>query len=192
VTAPGTTARPGTAVRGALRLLARHPGPAYAAAAVATLANTVLDVLRQVLVWDDPSLAHALLVDAVGFLTGLVAQLWVTGAVAGLTTGGRGTWRGALPRGAALARAAVRRAPATVLAGVVLGGAVSAVLTLPASIAALGFRHVLGPLGAPSAGAFSVAAVSDVVASCATLPFLALVLALAGGSAGVGAGRSAR
>jgi hypothetical protein len=84
---------------------------------------------------------------------------------------------------------AVRRAPAAVLGGVVLGGAVSAVLTLPASVGALGFRHVLGPLGAPSVGAFTVAAVSDAVASCVTLPFLALVLALAGGSARPRAGR---
>jgi hypothetical protein len=190
--AAGVTARPGTSVRAVLRLLGRRAGPAYAAAAVATLANTVPDVLRQVLVWRDPSLAHALLVDVVGFLTGLAAQLWVTGAVAGLTTGGRGTWRGALPRGTALAWRAVRRSPATVLAGVVLGGAVSALLTLPASVAALGFRSVLGPLGSPPVGAFAVAAVSDVVASCATLPFLALVLALAGGSAGPGPGRSAR
>ena len=174
--------RPGSVVRDALRLLGRHAGPAYAAAAVATLVNTVPDVARQALVWDDPSRGHALLVDVVGFLTGLVAQLWVTGAVAGLAAGDRGSWRGALSRGTALAWRAVRRSPTTVLAGVVLGGGVSAVLTLPASIAALGFGHVLGPLGAPSVGAFAVAALSDVVASCATLPFLGLVLALTGGS----------
>jgi hypothetical protein len=180
-------------VGAALRLLGRRAGPAYFAAAAATLVNTVPDVLRQVLVWDDPSRGHALLVDVVGFLTGLAAQLWVTGAVAGLSEGSsRGTWRGALPRGAALAWQAVRRSPATVLAGVVLGGAVSAVLTLPASVAALGFGHVLGPLGAPSAGAFAVAAVSDAVASCVTLPFLGLVLALAGGSAVPRPGRSPR
>jgi hypothetical protein len=176
----------------ALRLLGRRAAPAYAAAAVATLVNTVPDVLRQVLVWDDPSRVHALLVDVVGFLTGLAAQLWVTGAVARLATGGRGTWRGALPRGTALAWRAVRHAPGAVLAGVVLGGAVSAVLTLPASVAALGSGSVLGPLGAPPVGAFAVAAVSDAVASCVTLPFLALVLALAGGSARPPAGRSAR
>jgi hypothetical protein len=179
-------------VGAALRLLSGRAGPAYAAAAVATLVNTVPDVLRQVLVWDDPSRAHALLVDVVGFLTGLVAQLWVTGAVADLATGSRGTWREALPRGTALAWRAVRRSPTTVLAGVVVGGAVSAVLTLPASVAALGFGHVLGPLGAPPVGAFAVAAVSDVVASCATLPFLGLVLALVGGSREASPGRSPR
>jgi hypothetical protein len=175
--------RPAPVVGAALRLLGRRAAPAYAAAATATLLNTVPDVLRQVLVWHDPSRVHALLVDVVGFLTGLVAQLWVTGAVAGLTAGSRGTWRGALTRGTALAWRAVRRSPATVLAGVVLGGGVSAVLTLPASIAALGFGHVLGPLGAPSVAAFTGAAVSDAVASCVTLPFLGLVLALTGGSA---------
>ena len=68
-------------------------------------------------------------------------------------------------------------------AGVVLGGAVSACLTLPASIAALGLDGVLGPLDAPSAAAFTVATVSDVVASWVTLPFLAVVLVLTAGSA---------
>jgi hypothetical protein len=87
---------------------------------------------------------------------------------------------GALRRGTGLAWAAVRTAPGTVAAGVVLGGAVSALLTLPASVAAIGLHRVLGPLDAPSAGAFGVAAVSDVVASAVTLPFLALVLVLAG------------
>jgi len=49
VTAPaGTRTRTPAA---ALGLLRRHPGPALAA--VATAVNTVPDVLRQVLVWDD-------------------------------------------------------------------------------------------------------------------------------------------
>lgn len=180
-------------LRAAVALLRRRPGAAYAAAAVATAVNTVPDVLRQVLVWDDPGLAHALLVDVVGFLTGLAAQLWVTGALAALPAGDRPAWRGALARGTALALAAVRRAPGTVLAGVVTGGAVSALITLPASSAALGFGSVLGPLGAPPVGAFAVAAISDAVASWVTLPYLAVVLALAGGVRGrAGAGREVR
>jgi hypothetical protein len=67
-----------------------------------------------------------------------------------------------------------------VTAGVVLGGAVSALLTVPASVAAIGWHRVLGPLDDPTAGGFAVAAVSDAVASVVTLPFLALVLVLTG------------
>ncbi|MGY1712023.1 hypothetical protein ACI8AC_21195 [Geodermatophilus sp. SYSU D00758] len=175
-------ARPGPTVRAALQLLRRHAGPAYLAAVAATLVNTVPDVLRQLLVHDDPRLSAALVVDVVGFLTGLVAQLWVTGALAGLPRDGRLRARGALGRGTALAWRAVRTAPVTVLAGVLLGGAVSALLTVPATVAALGVDGMIGPLDAPSAAAFTVAAVSDVVASAVTLPFLALVLVLAGSS----------
>ncbi|MCZ2839289.1 hypothetical protein [Modestobacter sp. VKM Ac-2985] len=172
--AQGTGGTLGTAVR----LLRRHAPAAFLAAAAAAAVNAVPDVLRHVLVWDDPRLWTALAVDVVGFLTGLVAQLWVTGAVAGLLDGGRLTPSGALRRGVALAVRAVRRAPGTVLAGVVTGGAVSALLTLPASVAALGFDRVLGPLDSPDVGAFAVATVSDFVASTATLPYLAFVLVL--------------
>ncbi|MGY1714641.1 hypothetical protein ACI78R_09300 [Geodermatophilus sp. SYSU D01106] len=175
--------RAGDAVRGALALLRRHAGRVYALSLAVTLVNTVPDVLRQLLVHDDPSVAHALLVDVVGFGTGLLAQLWLTGALTGLPDDGRLRPRGALGRGTATALRAVRASPAAVLAGVVLGGAVSACLTLPASIAALGLDGVLGPLGAPSAAAFAVATVSDVVASWVTLPFLAVVLVLTAGSA---------
>ena len=168
-------------VREALLLLRRHARAAYVVALAATLVNLVPDVLRQVLVWDDPHLAAALAVDAVGFGTGLLAQLWVTGALAALPAGERPVLSGALGRGARLAVQAVRRAPGTVFAGVVLGGAVSALLTIPASVAALGFDRVLGPLDAPGVGAFAVAAVSDVVASAVTLPFLALVVVLVAG-----------
>jgi hypothetical protein len=101
--------------------------------------------------------------------------------VAALPDGGRLAPRGALGRGTGLALRAVRTAPGAVALGVVLGGAVSALLTLPASIAALGVDGVLGPLDSPGAGAFAVATVSDVVASLATLPFLAIVLVIAGG-----------
>lgn len=170
----------GTA-RAALAVLARHPLPAYLAALLATAVNTVPDVVRQLLVYDSPSVAAALLVDVVGFATALVAQLWVTGAVAALPDDGRLAVRGALRRGTGLAVRAVRTAPAAVALGVVLGGAVSALLTLPASVAALGVDGVLGPLDAPGAGAFAVATASDLVASVVTLPFLALVLVIAAG-----------
>ncbi|GHE10076.1 hypothetical protein [Klenkia taihuensis] len=174
----------GTGVRAvlaaALALLVRHRRRAYAAAAVATAANTVPDVLRQVLVWEDPDRWHALAVDVVGVATAVVAQLWVTGALLDLPRGGPARWRGALVRGTAVGWRALRRAPGTVLAGVVAGGAVSAVLTVPASVAALGADRVLGPLDTPGAGAFAVAAASDALASVVTLPFLALVLVLVG------------
>jgi hypothetical protein len=58
---------------------------------------------------------------------------------------------------------------------------VSALLTVPASVAALGVDRVLGPLDSPGAGAFTVATLSDLVASAVTLPFLAVVLVLAAG-----------
>ena len=179
MTVPGAPARPLPTVRTVLQLLRRHWRPAYLAAVGATLVNTVPDVVRQLLVWDDPRVASAVLVDVVGFLTAVVAQLWVTGALAGLPEGGPTQVAGALRRGTGLAWTAVRRAPATVAAGVVLGGAVSALLTVPASVAAIGLPRVLGPLDGPAPGGFAVAAVSDVVASAVTLPFLALVLVLA-------------
>ncbi|MCZ2829042.1 hypothetical protein O2W14_09375 [Modestobacter sp. VKM Ac-2986] len=165
----------------ALSLLRRHWQVAYLVSLTATLVNLVPDVARQVLVWDDPRLGSALAVDAVGFGTGLLAQLWVTGALAGLPAGDRPVRSGALGRGTGLALRAVRRAPGTVLAGVVLGGAVSALLTIPASVAALGFDRVLGPLDSPAVGAFAVATFSDVVATAVTLPFLALVVVLVAG-----------
>jgi hypothetical protein len=167
--------------RTALAVLRRRWRPAYLAALAATLVNTVPDVVRQLLVRDDPDLAAAVLVDVVGFATGLLAQLWVTGAVAALPAGGGLTPTGALRRGAGLAWRALRTSPGAVALGVGLGGAVSALLTLPASAAALGLDGVLGPLGSPGAGAFTVATASDLVASVVTLPFLAVVLVLAAG-----------
>lgn len=178
MTADGT---PTATVRAALAVLRRHWRPAYLAALAATLVNTVPDVARQLLVHDDPRVTAAVLVDVVGFATALVAQLWVTGAVAALPRGGRLATTGALRRGADLAWAAVRTAPAAVALGVVLGGAVSALLTVPASVAALGVDGVLGPLDSPGAGAFAVATASDLVASAVTLPFLAFVLVIAAG-----------
>ena len=178
MTDPGTP--PWPTVRAALVLLRRHWRTAYLVALGATLVNTVPDVVRQLLVWDDPRTASAVLVDVLGFATAVVAQLWVTGALAGLPEDRPARTAGALRRGTRLAWTAVRRAPATVAAGVVLGGAVSALLTVPASVAAIGLPRVLGPLDGPSPGGFAVAAVSDVVASAVTLPFLALVLVLAG------------
>jgi hypothetical protein len=168
-------------LRQALRLLRRHGGTVYLASAAVTLVNTVPDVVRQVLVWDDPRIASAVLVDVIGFLTALAAQLWLTGAVSRLPADGGLRLHGALRRGAVLAWRAAVRAPRTVLAGVVLGGGVSALVTIPASVAALGPGRVLGPLDAPPVGGFVVATVSDAVASALTLPFLALVLVLAAG-----------
>ena len=165
-------------LRVSLRLLRRHGWTAYRAALIATLVNTVPDVLRQVLVWDDPRVSAAVLVDVVGFATALLAQLWVTGAIVDLPAGGRLRTSGALRRGSATAWRAVRRGPGTVVAGVAAGGAVSALLTVPASVAALGLPRVLGPLDDPGDGAYAVATVSDLVASAVTLPFLALVLVL--------------
>ena len=165
-------------LRAAVQLLVRHWRAAYLTSLAATLVNTVPDVLRQVLVWDDPRVGAALAVDVVGFATALVAQLWVTGALAELPGTGRPALAGALRRGTGLAWRAVRTAPGTVLAGVVCGGAVSALLTVPASVAALGLHRVLGPLDAPGVGAFTIATVSDLVASAVTLPFLALVVVL--------------
>lgn len=181
--------RVGAVVREALALLRRHAGRVYAVALAVTLVNTVPDVLRQLLVYRDPSLVHALLVDVVGFATGLLAQLWLTGALTGLPDDGRVRPRGALGRGVSTAVRAVRTFPAAVLAGVVLGGAVSALVTVPPSVAALGVDGVLGPLDAPSAAAFTVATVSDVAASWLTLPFLAVVLVLAAGSTRQPAGK---
>ncbi len=172
----------GAVVGAALELLRRHAGRVYAVSLAVTLVNTVPDVLRQLLVYRDPGRGAALLVDVVGFATGLLAQLWLTGALTGLPGDGRVRPRSALGRGLATAVRAVRTSPAAVLAGVVLGGAVSACLTLPPSIAALGLDGVLGPLDAPSAAAFTVATLSDVVASWLTLPFLALVLVVTAGS----------
>ncbi|SCX53230.1 hypothetical protein SAMN03159343_2941 [Klenkia marina] len=175
----------------ALRVLVGHRRAAYAAAALATAVNTVPDLARQVLVWEDPSRLHALAVDVVGVATAVLAQLWVTGALVDLPSAGPLRLGGALVRGTRTGWRAVRAAPGTVVAGVAAGGAVSAVITLPASIGALGAAHVLGPLGSPAVGAFAVAAVSDVVASVVTLPFLALVLVLVGaGPVGPGAGRA--
>ena len=185
---PGTPPLPRPTVRAALVLLRRHWRTAYLVAVGATLVNTVPDVVRQLLVWDDPRVAVAVLVDVVGFATAVVAQLWVTGALAGLPDGAPARVARALRRGTGLAWTAVRSAPATVAAGVVLGGAVSALLTVPASIAAIGLPRVLGPLDAPAPADFAVAAVSDVVASAVTLPFLALVLVLAGGGRFAAAG----
>ena len=99
---PAPSGPVGTA-RAALRVVRRRWRPDYPAVLAATLVNTTVpDVVRQLLVRDDPHIASAVLVDVVGFATGLVAELWVTGAVAALPTGGAlaragGTWRGAAP-----------------------------------------------------------------------------------------------
>ena len=56
----------------AFRLLVRHAPAAYGVALLATAVNTVPDVLRRVLVRDDPRFPAALAVDVVGFLSGLL------------------------------------------------------------------------------------------------------------------------
>jgi hypothetical protein len=123
---------PAAIVGAALAALRRHWRAAYLAGLLATAVNTAPDVVRQLLVYDDPRVGAAVLADVVGFATAVVAQLWVTGAVGALPARGVLSPSGALRRGAGLAWRAVRTAPGAVLAGVVLGGAVSALLTVPA------------------------------------------------------------
>ena len=155
-------------MRSALTLLGRHWRPAYPAAIAATAVNTVLDVVRRLLVRDVARWLTALLVDAVGFLTGLLAQLWVSGAA--LPADGPLLPGGAMRRGADLAGPPSVRTPGTVAAGVLLGGAASALLTVPASVIAVGLPRVVGSLDQPPAGGFAVAPVSDAVASVGTSP----------------------
>ena len=176
-------------LRAAVALLVERRRPAYLAAAGVTAVNTVPDVVRKVLVWDDPSVGHALLVAVIGVLTATLAQLWLTGALVDLPRSGSLRLAGALGRGVRLAVRAISVSPGRVLAGLVVGGATSALLTFPASVWALGWDRMLGPLDSPGVGAFAVAAVSDVIASVVTLPFLSLVLILTAGLAVPAAGR---
>jgi hypothetical protein len=137
----------------------------------------VPDLARQLLVRDDPSRLHALLVDAVGFLSGGMLQLALVGLLAGEPA------RRWLTSGVLLLGEALRRRPGTVLTGLVAAGGVSALLTLPPSIAALGWRQVLGPLNDPSLSALAVAQLSDVVATALTAPYFALLVARCAGRA---------
>ena len=127
-----------------------------------------LDLGRQLLVRDDPSRLHALLVDLVGVATGAVAQVVLVGLLAA-----RRAW---LTAGVRLVLAALRRRPAALVAGLLLAGAVSAVLTLPVSVAALSPGQVVGPLDGPPLSALLTATASDVVATAVTAPYFALLV----------------
>lgn len=133
-----------------------------------------LDLGRQLLVRDDPSRLHALLVDVIGVLTATVGQLALVGALSG-----RRRW---LSGGTRLTLEALRRRPVALLAGLVAAGAVSAVLTLPASVAVLSVGQVVGPLQDPSLGAFAIATLSDAVGTAVTAPYFALLVGLLAGA----------
>ena len=154
-----------------LRRALAETGPrAYATALVAALLLAVPDLGRQLLVRDDPSRLHALLVDVVGVLSAAVVQLALVGLL-----NGRQRW---LRHGTGIVLDALRIRPGTLLLGLVAAGAVSAVLTLPVSVAALGAGQVLGPLRDPSLGALLVAQASDVVATAVTGAWFAVFAGL--------------
>jgi len=149
-------------------------GPHRRAAAVGLLASVLLavpDLGRQLLVRDDPSRWHALLVDAVGFLSAALVQVALVGAATGAPTG---RW---LPAGTGRLLHVVRARPVLVLAGLASAGAVSALLTLPASVAVLGAGQVLGPLHGPALWRLGVAQLSDLVATAVTAPYFAVLVA---------------
>lgn len=148
-------------------LLGRRRSALLGGLAVA-LTLAPLDLGRQLLVRDDPSRLNALLVDVVGVLTAALAQVLLVGALAGEQRWLPGGWR--------LVLAAVRRRPAALLAGLLLAGGVSAVLTLPVSVAALGLSQVVGPLDGPPLGSLLVAGASDLVATAVTAPYFALLV----------------
>jgi len=134
----------------------------------AALLLAVPDLLRQLPVRADPSRLHALLVDVVGVLTATAVQVALIGLLAGR--------RPALREGAALLAEALRRRPGTVLAGLVLAGLVSALLTLVPSVALLGFGQVLGPLQDPPLSDLLLAQLSDVVATALTATYFAVLV----------------
>ena len=134
----------------------------------AALLLAVPDLLRQLPVRADPSRLHALLVDVVGVLTATAVQVALIGLLAGR--------RPALREGAALLAEALRRRPGTVLAGLVLVGLVSALLTLVPSVALLGFGQVLGPLQDPPLSDLLLAQLSDVVATALTATYFAVLV----------------
>ena len=77
-----------------------------------------------------------------------------------------------LRHGTGIVLDALRIRPRTLLLGLVAAGAVSAVLTLPVSVAALGASQVLGPLRDASLGALLVEQASDVVATAVTAAWI--------------------
>lgn len=136
-----------------------------------------LDLLRQLPVRDDPSLLHALLVDVLGVGMATVGQLALIGYLA--IAAGRsmprnvaavGRW---VPQGLAVALSALRSDPGTLIGGLVLAGAVSAVLTVPASVLALGAGQVIGPLQDPPLSRLLAAGLSDALATAVTAPWFA-------------------
>jgi len=135
---------------------------------LAALLLAVPDLLRQLPVRADPSRLHALVVDVVGVLSATAVQL----ALVGLLNGRRPALRG----GVALLLAALRRRPAAVLAGLVLSGLVSALLTLVPSVALLGYGQVLGPLQDPPLRDLVLAQASDVVATALTATYFAVLV----------------
>lgn len=179
---PGAERGPATApVRAALQDYRARLPAALGAGVLLALLLLPLDLGRQLLVRDDPSLVHALLVDVVGVLLATAGQLALVGAL----TGSRpGRW---LADGTARTLAAVRRHPRAVLLGLVGAGVVSGLLTLPVSVAALGADQVLGPLEDPPLAALVVASLSDALGTAVTAPFFAL---LVGRLTGRGADRS--
>ena len=164
---PGTRARLLTA----LHLVLGPERRAYAVGLLAALLLAVPDFCRQLPVRNDPSYAHALVVDVIGFVSAALVQLALVGVAAGARPG---RW---LPTGVRLALAGLRDHPLVILGGLVCAGAVSAVLTLPVSVAALGVRQVIGPLHGPSIAALLVAQASDVVATAVTAPYFAVLVA---------------
>ena len=155
---------------GALRDYRSRAPVAVGAGVALALVLLPLDLGRQLPVRDDPSLLHALLVDALGVVLATVGQLAVVGAL----TGSRpARW---LADGTARTLAALRAHPAPLLLGLVLAGAVSGLLTVPASVLALGADQVLGPLQDPPLSRLLVAGASDAVGTAVTAPFFALLV----------------
>lgn len=166
----------GPVLRETLRALLGPRRAALVAGALLAAALIVPDFLRQLPVRDDPSRLDALLVDLLGVLTATIGQVALVGALGGAPA------RRWLARGVELVLRAARRRPAALLAGLVAAGAVSAVLTLPVSIAALGLGQVIGPLRDPSLGTLGVATLSDAVATAVTAPYFALLAGRLGGA----------
>lgn len=154
-----------------LALLRGRHRSAYAVGLVASVLLAVPDLGRQLLVRDDPSRWHALLVDVVGVLSATLVQVALVGAATGAPFA---RW---LPAGTRRLLQVVRERPSLVLAGLAAAGAVSAVLTLPASVAVLGPGQVLGPLRDPALWKLGVAQLSDLVATAVTAPYFAVLVA---------------
>jgi len=130
-----------------------------------------LDLARQLPVRDDPSRLAALLVDLAGVAVATIGQLGLVGVAAGARPA---AW---LPVGATHVGRALRAHPRALLAGLWAAGAVSACVTIPVSVAALGATQVLGPLQSPSTSALLVATAGDAVATALTAPYFAVLAA---------------